>query len=273
MSTVYDLPESAERLYQETSISADAKGWKATATWSVPYAELADFLEVAGGVETEVYFPGLGSITRIVPLEFPDPVFRGKTLYAESVTGSTHGLVAAADHPDGYTYNRLKLKVHFRTYEWDANGSSPFLTEQFDGASEYITIPGSAFKFPSDNRRINHEIGVHIPGLDFSLTLHKLPRLNVATWTALQGRVNSTVFLPSFYDLPAGTVLYLGPSASSQTDIGGVRSYQVTHRFRFRWIPHNQIMRPDGAGFEAPVRMDNSGAGILETADLNEIFV
>jgi hypothetical protein len=244
-------------------------GRTASAAWKVLYAELEDFLVAAGGLpETQPLPWGGGSVTRIVPLIFPDQ--QRQILYADSIEYDTTAFVGAVGES---TYKWAKVRVNFRNFSYTADYSLPFITEQFDGATEYITVPGSAFKFPSDDRILNTEIGVQVPACDFCVTIHRMPDLSgLPVYLSLQGRVNSTVFVPGYYNLAVGTVLYLGPSGTAETDIGGVKSYQLTHRFRFRSIPHNQLMRPDGTGFEAPVRIGDTSKGILLTGDLNQVF-
>jgi len=265
MSIESQLPASAVRLYKSTTIKASKDGRQGTACWAVDLQDLDDFLTVVGGMPETVTFPGGLSATRLVPLLWPDPPYK-IPMYAYDVDADYTGY-----DKDNLTYSKAKVKVAFKTYSYDQD-QNPFFTEQYDGASDFITLPGSAFQFPSDGRIINTEVGLPIPTLDFSLTFYKVPSRALGLWTSLQGYVNSTVFLPNHYGLAPGTVLYMGPSENIQTSLGGVVSYQITHKFRWRYIPHNMILRPDSGGWEAPVRLFD-GAPIMPTADLNALFV
>jgi hypothetical protein len=74
----------------------------------------------------------------------------------------------------------------------------------------------------------------------------------------------------TLFGKPLGTIMYAGLSTSGQRTVGGVTTWQLSHKIRYRKVPHNEIMRPDGTGFEAPE--DDNGDPIYELADLSVLF-
>lgn len=264
MSSISDLPASysGQWLQDSTDESIDENGVQATCSWYGPWAERIEFLRVVSGLPEQITYPGGVSVTRIVPLKYPFY----ENVYAYNARARGTGSCSLGGDGLTATYDWAIITVNFKTYPYKLDGDQAMITRQDDGGMEFVTRPGSAYIFPSDSLRINQDVGVPVPTNDFSLTFHRLPFLDRALWQTLQGRVNTVDFL----GYPAGTIQYVGPSSTATVTIANQFSFEATHRFRFRWIPHNQIMRPDGTGFEAPE--DGNGDTILPTTDLNAIF-
>jgi hypothetical protein len=98
--------------------------------------------------------------------------------------------------------------------------------------------------------------------------MHNLGLLNQSLYDSLIGKANNAIF----WNRAIGTVLYLGKSHSEELTVGGVRTYTLDHKFRWKVVTHNSIMRPDGSSFEEPV--DNAGSGnkIYQLANLGSLF-
>lgn len=270
MSTILDLPASFQyRLHESTTEGFDraSGGYFATGSWYGPWNERKQFLQVVGGLPETVTYPTGGTATRIVPLKYP----AYPRCYADRAQLRGDGASRLGTSGEGIEYDWAIVTVDFKTFQYDMDGAYPLVTEELDGGSEFVTRPGSAYVFPSDSKKVNQDIGVHMPTTDFSLTFHNVPgplTTRKALWQTLQGRVNTT----TFYDYAPGTVQYVGVGTTTQYDTAGQYRYEVVHRFKFRWVPHNMIMRPDGAGFEAPVQVGAPTLFILPVADLNLIF-
>jgi hypothetical protein len=268
MSTIAQLPagwcvkdEGRDERVEENAVFG-------TIVWEGPWATRADFLAIAGGLPETIAYPG-GSATRIIPLKYPGPF---ENVYAYSISGQPFGRISA-DANEGGTWTRCKLTVQFRSWQYQITGTDyPLMTLNADSSADMITIPGTAYEFPSDSLRLDRNVGIPVTTLDFSLTFHQLPTINMGLYDSMSGRVNSTAFVVGGYSFGAGYVQYIGPSSTSTLKVGNVFNHVVTHKFRSRRIKHNEIMRPDGTGFEAPERIGSSDK-LLPEADLNLLFL
>jgi hypothetical protein len=264
MSTLSDLPSGVEWLHEGTEEEIDDDGCYASAQFYVPGAVREEFRRIVGGGVPEQFSIGGTSFTRVVPLKYDG----FDNCYATGVSMRGEGRSSAPSDALGIQYDYWIARVKFATRPYRFDGSYPAVTESGDAGADMVTRPGTAYEFPSDSLVVSQNVGVLMPTIDFSLTFHQLPSLNVAGYAALAGRVNTEVF----YGCAAGTVQYVGPSWQGQKTVGNVVSWDVTHKFRFRWIEHNKIMRPDGAGFEAPVQVGDATKYLLPTIDLNALW-
>jgi len=273
MSTIEQLPSSARMLYEPARNVRVVEGATlARLAWSVPKADFATFMEIASGVDEVIVWPG-GSITRRVPLKYPGGSFFAD-MYAYDIDATGIGQ-PSYDTFEGIQYSLWKIVVSFKTFDFLAGvGDYPLVSLSTTSGSDKVTRPGTAYKFPSDNLRIDHAVGVRVGGLDLALTMHWLPPITqtvLTLWTGLTGRVNSVAFPTPWGTFAAGYVQFLGFDASETYKVGNQRLGQVTHKFKYREVPHNQIMRSDGGGFEAPVGV-TSGDFLIETANLALLY-
>lgn len=264
MSTIDDLPTSVEWLHEGTVEQMDADVSTAEAQFLVLDADREAFLQVVGGLPQQ-FTIGTTTYTRIVPLKYP----RFDNCYAESVSlrGSGRSRAPGGDGP-GIEYDFWIATVRFSTPAFRYDGDKPAVSESCDVGCDMITRPGTAYKFPSDNLIVPHPCGVPVTTIDFSLTFHGLSSVDIPFYSTLAGYVSSA----EFYGLTAGKVLYLGPQSNGQKTVGNVTTFDVTHKFRYRSVPHNEIMRPDGTAFEAPVQVGDTSKKLLPTADLNALW-
>jgi hypothetical protein len=265
MSTMDQMPDGVEWLHEGTEEEIDFDGAHAQVQFYVPDNVREEFLRVVGGLP-EQFSIGTTSYTRIVPLRYP----RFDNCYATGVRMRGEGRSGPpADGSLGIVYDYWVATVRFATPLYRFDGSYPAVTESGDSGADVITRPGTAYKFPSDNLIVPHPVGVLAPTIDFLLTFHQVPSFNGDLYVSLSGRVNTHVF----YNRAIGTVQYIGLSWNGQKTTGNVVSWDITHKFRFRWIEHNKIMRPDGTAFEAPVQVGGAGTNyLLPTADLNALW-
>jgi hypothetical protein len=264
MSTISQLPSSFCVMDEGRTEIVRDNAIEGTIVWEGPWDERATFLNIAGGLSQTINYPG-GSATRIIPLQYPGPY---ENVFAYNIECSPFGVIAPHT-AEGATWTRCKIAVSFRSWQWQLTGSDyPLMTINADASADMITVPGTAYEFPSDSLRLDRNVGILVPTLDFTLTFHMLPSLNMTLYSTLSGRVNST----TFYGFAAGYVQYIGPSSTSTLKIGNVQNHTVSHRFRYRRIPHNEIMRPNGTGFEAPERVGSSDK-LIPDADLNLLFL
>jgi hypothetical protein len=259
MSTLADLftaAPSTEILTEGYTLDADEKGYYGNIRFWFSGADLQAFTYTVTGKSTTVTINGI-TFTRLIPLQHP---YISGNCYADSVhvyppPGAVAGLDGSAT---GIAFADYFADVHFSTPEFNYEGAGggedggedyPCVSLRLRGGEDRVTRPGSSYIFPSDNLRLNHDVGVPVKTLDFALTMHRLPNLDVPLYAALEGCINES----DFYGFPAGTVLYDGPESEGQFLVAGNPSFEVTHLFKYRQIPHDEIMRPDGKGFEAPI--------------------
>jgi hypothetical protein len=279
MSTVADLPAGFTRVRDRTMVRLTRGGiLEAEATFRGPWSAYADFLEVVGGTEEEITYPGGITVSRIVPLKFPSdsPLF--DSCYAVDCEMVGNGMPAPHD-TEGITYELADSRVYFRSEAWYNFGDDrPLVSYSFGSGLDMVTRPGTTYVFPSDDLRLNQDAAVPVPWRDFAVTMHNLIQPDEVTYDALLGKVNSADFYsPNGIIYPAGTVLYLGPSGGFTRTIGNITSWTITHRLKYRQVPHNMIMRPDGTdplsngGFEAPVRVGSSER-MIRSGDLMALY-
>lgn len=270
--TIADLPEGWHRMYDDTIEEWDDEtGLDATATFGGPWATRGDFLAVVGGTEVEFDYGGGITGTRIIRMRYPSELALHNNVYACNCRINKAGGYAA-HAAAGITYDWGIATVRFRTARYAMSGDEALITYNSDSNPQFITRPGTALKFPSDNLRLDRDVALRVPHEDFTLTLHNLPTLNRALYDSLAGVVNNAVF----WGRDPGTVHYLGKSHQEQQTVGGVRSWTVTHKFAWRAIPWNMLMRPDGvavsgSAFEAPVDIA-TGAKLLGQGNLSALF-
>lgn len=260
MSTVADLPAGWTRIRDSTRVRwVRGGGVEGEAAWWGPWDTYAAFLTAVGGTEQEITYPGGVTSTRVVPLKFPSDAAEFDSCYAVDCELEGRGLPSPHE-TEGITYEWARARVYFRSEPWLNFGDDrPLLSYQFGSGLDMVTRPGTAYEFPSDGLRLNHDAAIPVAWRDFSVTLHNLIEPDDATYDSLLGLVNSADFYaPNGAIYPPGTVLYLGPSGGFTRTIGNITSWTITHRLKYRSVPHNEVMRPDGGGpspdgFEAPV--------------------
>lgn len=273
MSTIDDLPTGwAVKHGDPIEIEVDNTGIRATMTFIGPWSSFYAFVEAVAGYEEEVEAPGGGTYTRKVPLQFPDERFTD--VYATGLHMRGYGRTEFhSTRGAQYPFGTARVMFQSQAFYVGA-GSYPYVSMNWGGSADIITVPGTAYEFPSDSLRLSQNVGVLIPNSDFTLTLHNLPSLDsrIAAWNGLVGRVNSSALATPYGNLAAGLVQFLNYDTSTQMQIGNILIHQAALKFRFRWLDHNKIARPDGGGFEAPEIVGGSDK-LIPTADLNGAYV
>lgn len=254
-------------MHDKTIERVDENGIYCSDRWCGPWSTRYEFIRIARGQSETIEYPGGYSVTRIIPLKYPgtDPMF--DNVYARSVQCESEGR-SFSDDDEAIGYTKCVISVDYQSWPFQFAGTDyPLMTKNLSASADVITVPGTAYEFPSDSLRLDRNAGILVPNVDFSLTFHFLPSLNDSLYTSLCGFVNSTTFL----GYGAGFVQYVGPQSTSQLSVSGQQTHTVTHGFKWRRIKHNELMRPDGTAFEAPERVGSSDL-LLPTADINALF-
>ncbi len=201
------------------------------------------------------------------------------TLYA---TNAEINYLGETDVTGGTTpkFTQTIVMVTYSVLTWDEfntqdpNGTMSFPNEaapnqpilqtvqEIDAASEFITMPGTAFVFTSDNKSTDSPIGVWVGNSTLSLTKKNVPYLPQALIHAKMNKVNDATFLGQ----PAEQVLFLGAKTHRESLADGTRTQEVALTFKWREKKWNYAPRPDTGVWE---RIQTSvGGSPYETADL-----
>ena len=265
MSTLADLDASIDVYYegQDAYTTMNDQGGKFTLfvpKWSL----LRPTLKIIEGLPEIVKYPNGSVGKRIVPLTMSFP---RSMLVRVSWRGGGKCSQAVGSKSREPVWDFAWIDVEMGQPGFSADSAYPMVEAHFAPGMEFVTRPGSAYTFPSDGLRLTQPVGVPIPTMDFSLTFHNLPRLNLQLRRRLAGKVNATPFFAGyeqdFLGFPTGTVQYVAPTVDASYDSNGQSRYTVTDNFKYRYVPHNMIMRPDGRGFEAPVQLAGTGADVI----------
>lgn len=275
MSTIADLPEGWTRVREPARVRWTRGGIiEAEAAWHGPWSSYAAFLKAVGGLEQTITYPSGQSVSRIVPLKYPSSSPDFDDVYAVDCELTPVGLPSVHDAEE-ITYQWALARIYFTSQAAYNFGSDyPLVSYSFSAGADFITRPGTAYEFPSDSLRLNQDVGVLVPWRDFTLTFHGLRQPNEGLYDSLAGRVNSEDFYhPNGEVYGPGYIQYLGPSGQYNRTIGNVETWTVTHRLKLRYIKHNEVMRPDGSGFEAPILVGGTSSDtIIPAADLMQLY-
>lgn len=278
MSTIDDLPSGWYVKHEPAPNERITMGVgiECAMTWIGPWEERHDFKDAVAGMEEPFTYPGGVTVNRRVPLKYPDE--RHEDVYAYDMTFEALGRSGPSTAGCGITYSLCAATVYFRSQAfYVGTGDYPMISVATRGNPDMVTVPGTAFEFPSDSLRVDHNAGVLVPTVDYAMTFHNLPNLTdrIATWEGLAGRVNSDDFYTPFHPVTpysAGYIQFLDFSTASSLSFGNVQTHSATLQLRYRYVKHNEIMRPDGTGFEAPERVGSSEK-LLPSAVLMGIYV
>ncbi|MHC5536948.1 hypothetical protein ACYOEI_01585 [Singulisphaera rosea] len=253
MSYLSDCPVPYSVLYApQSSEDVDPTSSRATLTFRTAYSDRAAFIIFACGTVE----PG-SPTPRIVPLRHPE----FPNLYAQRI-----GSLNTGSNGSGSMYTDSKITVQFETLPFATAGDQAFRTTRLRSAGNYVTQPGNAFKFPSDNTPIKQDAGRFIPEMSYSITLFQCTNVNDDLIASLINKVNAGVFMGR----PEGTVRFDGADSEVTQTVSGIITNNITLNLVFRPIPHNYLLRPDG-GFEEAVDT-SSGNPMYDLADLSPLL-
>lgn len=110
-----------------------------------------------------------------------------------------------------------------------------------DGAPawEFLDNDGERFADGSGDVPVNNapELLKHLAQIDYRVTRHKVPQFSKTKYLSLLGKINNA----TFGECEAGTLLFLGASASRQTNTDGTRVHEITLNFQYKPSGWNRI--------------------------------
>jgi hypothetical protein len=166
----------------------------------------------------------------------------------------------------------------FGTVQWEHNDPSggtnlTIRTTDVSIGGEFLRIPQWKMSWQDSGDAVVEEdidLGKFIPSIEYSITLHYAPSLNLATIVDKIGKVNSTNDVLSH--VADETLLYLGASANRTT------TWKITHRFSERVVKQgsneygwNHFYRPSDQTWQRAVHADTNEL-VFPTATLIELY-
>lgn len=133
-------------------------------------------------------------------------------------------------------------------YDPGEQNNVDLLIGNFNFRVEAMTLPGTGFKWASDNANVKkNELNpvMMIPILDFSLSIPRAPFIPAAAIRANIGKVNET----AIWGATAETLLFLGTSARYRFNSLGQKLFDLEHRFSEKRIPNGSTPIGDYMGW------------------------
>lgn len=206
--------------------NAGPDGLTGTRKFKVPWASRTDFVRLMKGTTANVggvatygppsYWPGL-------------PTLQADTVTWEPWPNDTPSGDATITDPSihSVSFNYAIGNVGYKSFQQDNkdDGSSgdgnrpkvPFgrITEDYVTTAEFLTVPGRAWVWALDSKKLPPDInpGIRIPTVEITLTWSRMPYIKWSVFNGLSGTINNATFMHQF---PIYTVLYLGATISEE---------------------------------------------------------
>jgi hypothetical protein len=238
--------------------SWDEDGPAAEVVYRTYYNDRWTFVRELAGKVTSSGSPATGQISRLIPHAYPAPVAFDRKLYAQPSIKikPDNGLairddgagwcnygktIAGVDHP-----GTALITVPYKTLKWDVEGSnSVYVTEDLEGAAQMITLPGSPFRFASDSKPINQDVGMLMPQISLSRSYAQVPYIDDRIWSLI-GTVNAATFRGQ----AVGTFLFEAVRTHQESFALGGTNYGIDISMLFRPISWNKVFRSDNATWD-----------------------
>jgi hypothetical protein len=233
-------------------------GLVASVTYHLPWKDRVKFYEGLAGSLTTITVSGGGSITRRIPHQYPDSLSSTflAPMYAQpdiavrplgKVWERADGWAEFGRDPDTGVANGLaEVTVNYQRLIFDPASTNPYLSESKRGAGQFLTISGMPFRFTSDAKPIQQDIGIFIPQVEVQRVYDQAAALDEATVLALAGKVNDA----SFRGQPAGHwMMGMVEDHIAQRIVG---TPDVGLALSLVWLPHswNAVWRKDTGVWE-----------------------
>lgn len=240
MSTEEELLAAAPGAYRlfrpEAEIRFDKKRTYASAAWVVPNAHITAAMTTIGGTAETIGVPGFASVTRLVPLRYPEY----PSLIAEAAVARACG--HNGEKNGAGFYSHWKISVDFGSPDYDVDGPDAWLTVTTSPSGRSLPVPFGAIVASGGSAPAGART-VFVPGYTYSVTVHKLSFFDNAFYQGQLKRTNNALWR----GCPAGTVLFNGPRMTRTSMLGGVKTYEVGLEFEVSALPWNYAVFPDGS--------------------------
>lgn len=207
-----------------------------------PLTEIGPFLAFAAGSNEVLPLAGGGTITRKVPLRWPDDA----EMYVDSYNLTYLGKAMDALWQPGLSihteqYNYARMDMFFRTLPEGVGSGQVFYTISTESGVDVETIPDGGF-VTAGGRKVTGDRGIFIPGTILVVTTYLSPTPVSYTLRSLVGRVNSV----DFEDHPPGTLRFDSVRQEFTTGSAG-QGLTKSFAFKARDEPWNKVLDDLGA--------------------------
>jgi hypothetical protein len=233
-------------------------GLVATVTYHVPWMDRFRFYEGLAGELTTITVPGGGSITRRIPNLYPDssddpfiaPMYAQPDIQVEplgKILEREDGWADFGKDPDTGAVNGLaEVTVNYQRFLLDPNLGQPYLSESKRGSGQFLTLPGTPFRFVSDAKPIQQDVGKYIPQIEVQRVYDRAGALDEATLFGLAGTVNAA----TWRDQPAGTWMMAMIEDHISRVMLGTPEVGAALSLLWRPYPWNHVFRRDSGLWE-----------------------
>ncbi len=185
----------------------------------------------------------------------------------------------------GGEYTKAQLTVTYGTLSYDVDapgeqGSTLYVTENLEPASEFITLPNNGLFWGTDHKQLEsgESPAKIIRMVDWVYTIHHLGFIPAWIWTH-PGTVNNAAI--TSWELgksfAAETLLCGNPSLSREITSEGATAWTITIRMTYRAETWNKFPRPSAAGgiltWEYVEDAGETNIPIYTLADFTDILI
>ncbi|MDB5350533.1 MAG: hypothetical protein JWN86_1780 [Planctomycetota bacterium] len=249
--------------YDGTSESGDTSSGKSTLRYHGPWSQRRAFIKNLLGYRT-ITGNVQGSYTITTVPAYKYPAITDLAMYAMSYAVKSAGPCTGDPTLTGdqVAYQNCFVDVNFSTPDYqigegaNADGGingTTYLKESGSLGVEMLITPQSVWKFVSDGKKVDSEVGIPFPTEEYNITRFLMPFVPRYQADLCRGKVNNALFR----GYAAGTLLFLGMEYDQgEVDANGLLTYQIDYKFSCKLTGWNKIMRPDTGVFDTLVLPD-----------------
>lgn len=174
-------------------------------------------------------------------------------------------MIRFVDKPGSSTSGKAIINVTYKHLDFDvktdeeaaahADGElSRYVSRTRTYATEALQIPGSTFKFVSDNVVIQQPWTKRTYTMELSYAWHQVPAVNESKIADCLGCVNSNAFDSGKYAVK--TLLFVAPDIRRTRAASGDIAYEITYKFLFRPNGWNSFYRASVFDYAAVIGTD-----------------
>lgn len=161
------------------------------------------------------------------------------------------------------------VTAHFTRPPWVALDSGGYFSINFDGAGEFLGIPGTTYQF-ADGTPDNTNVGIFIPEAQITVRRFRMPFLPDQAMISLCATLNNAPFQIGNNIYAQGSLLFMPGHSSEESDPLGNITYAADYVFMFRPYDWNFDFHPNRTTGWALVT-DGNGNPRYQYTDFNTL--
>lgn len=221
--------------------------------------------------------PG-GPWIQVIPYRYPP----SPNMYAVDLLVEPEGDIVEGSSPIEFTHARVTVTFGVPDWPYQPADDPSFLQSLTDDPAEnallkyakqqisygYETypVPSSSLTYQSDGAKFNGHTVIKVAVVTLVITFQRYPSQPFKKIKDKLGTVNDR----TWFGNPTGTVFFDDCQTEPQFDPDGTRTQQVMFRFKYRTIPWNKFLRPDGLTWDFLV--DGSGNKFYASSNFRDII-